>query len=90
MSDLKIVEENGWVLEYVKNQTPEICLVAVKHKGYALQFVKEQTPEICFIAIKQDKDVQQFVREEFKFLSKEEYEGLSLKEIQAKVPELFL
>ena len=34
-------------LQYVKEQTSEICMEAVKNNGYALQYVKEQTPEIC-------------------------------------------
>ena len=35
-SCLKIVRINGNALEYVKNQTPEICLAAVKQDGNAL------------------------------------------------------
>ena len=37
-----------------KNQTPDICLAAVKQDGYALQYVKEQTPDICLAAVKQN------------------------------------
>jgi hypothetical protein len=33
------VKQNGLALEYVKEQTPEICLEAVKQDGYALQYV---------------------------------------------------
>jgi hypothetical protein len=37
------------VLYFVKEQTPEVCLVAVSNSnsGDALYYVKEQTPEIC-------------------------------------------
>jgi hypothetical protein len=42
------------VLQFVKEQTPEICIEAVKQIGYALEFVKEQTPEICLLAVKQN------------------------------------
>ena len=41
-------------LRMTKEQTPEICLEAVKQYGLALQYVKEQTPEICLKAIKND------------------------------------
>ena len=33
-------------MQFVKEQTPEICLAAVKQNIFALKFVKEQTPEI--------------------------------------------
>ena len=42
-------------LQRVKDQTPEICLAAVKQNGCALRFVKEQTKEICLAAVKQDR-----------------------------------
>ena len=41
-------------MQYVKEQTPEICLEAVKQNGYALEYVQEQTPEICLEAVKQN------------------------------------
>ena len=44
--DLKAVKQNGYSLQFVKKQTPEICLAAVKQNGYSLQFVKNQTPEL--------------------------------------------
>ena len=33
------VKQNGDALQYVHNQTPEICEAAVKENGYALQYV---------------------------------------------------
>jgi hypothetical protein len=38
-------------LQYVNDQTPEICLAAVTRDGWALQFVEVQTPEICLAAV---------------------------------------
>ena len=52
--DLEAVKKNGWFLEYVKNQTPEICMAAVKQNGEALEFVQNQTPELCMAAVKQN------------------------------------
>ena len=37
---LMVVRENPRNLEFVKNQTPEICLEAVKRDGYSLEYVK--------------------------------------------------
>jgi len=33
--------------KFVKEQTPELCLAAVKNYGRVFKYVKEQTPEIC-------------------------------------------
>ena len=54
----------GDVLLYVKEQTPEICLKAVKQNGLALYFVKEQTPEICLAAVKQNGYAVEFVEKQ--------------------------
>jgi hypothetical protein len=36
---LKAVENDGYALQYVKEQTGAICLKAVENKGYALKYV---------------------------------------------------
>lgn len=41
-------------LEYIKNQTEAICLVAVKKDGGALRYVENQTEKICLAAVKQN------------------------------------
>ena len=46
---LTAVTQNGWLVRYVKEQTPEICLAAVKQNGWTLEYVKKQTPEIYLL-----------------------------------------
>jgi hypothetical protein len=58
---LLAVKQKGYALQYVKEQTPEICMEAVKENGYALQYVKEQTPEICMEAVKENGYALQYV-----------------------------
>jgi len=60
------VHQNGYVLEYVKNQTEEICKLAVQHHGYALKYVKEQfkTEEICKLAVQQYGLALEYVKEQ--------------------------
>lgn len=48
----------------MKDQTPEICLEAVRTNGYAIQYVKERTPEICLAAVKQNGLVLQLIPEQ--------------------------
>jgi tryptophan 2,3-dioxygenase len=50
---LEAVKKNGKELFYVKEQSPEICLEAVRHDGH-LFIVKEQTPEICLEAMRRN------------------------------------
>jgi len=42
MTDLEMVTQYGWALEYIKQQTPEICMAAVTQYGYALKYVEEK------------------------------------------------
>lgn len=59
-----LVQEDPFALAYVKEQTPEICMAAVKQKGAALRFVKNQTPEICLAAVRQFGYALEFVKEQ--------------------------
>ena len=58
---LKAVKRNGYALQFVNEQTPEICLEAVKQYGNALGYVINQTSEICLEAVKQDGYALRFV-----------------------------
>lgn len=49
---LKAVRYNGHAIDYVKEQTLELCIEAVKQNGYALQSIKNQFRPICLEAIK--------------------------------------
>jgi hypothetical protein len=49
--DLLRVKKDGMILEFIENQTMEICLAAVNQNGWALTFVKKQTLEICMVAV---------------------------------------
>lgn len=61
---LEAVKQNGYALQYVKDQTEEICLEAVKQNGYALQYVNEQTEEICLEAVKKNGCALEYVKDQ--------------------------
>ena len=61
MNDLERVQQNGWDLQFVKEQTAEICLAAVQQDGRALKYVKNQTPEICLAAVTQNGYALEYV-----------------------------
>ena len=65
-------------------------LEKVKKDGWALEFVQEQTPELCLAAVKKDKVAIMYVSKKFDFLFQKKFKKMSLKEIRAEVPELFL
>lgn len=52
-SDLEKVQQDGLALQFVKKQTPEICMAAVQKNGCALQYVKKQTQKLCMAAVQQ-------------------------------------
>lgn len=58
---LKAVEQDGYALQYVKDQTEAICLKAVERHGYALRYVKDQTEAVCLKAVEQEPYALQFV-----------------------------
>ena len=51
-------------LRYIKNQTDEMCLEAVKINLFALNCVKKQTDEICLEAVKHDGLALQYVKDQ--------------------------
>jgi hypothetical protein len=64
---LEAVKEYGDALQYVNNQTENICLEAVKQK-----YVKNQTENICLEAVKKDGYALQYVNENiFKNMTEE-------------------
>ena len=40
-------KQNGNALQYVKEQTPEMCLKLLNRMEWLLEYVEEQTPEMC-------------------------------------------
>jgi len=58
---LEILKKDGRVLQFIKNQTREMCIVACQYDGWALEFVNEQTEEICIIACESDSYMLNFV-----------------------------
>ena len=65
---IEMLSQNGMVLKFVKNQTEEICTIAVKQNSFALSYVKQQTEKLCKIAVKNDTtgDVLNYVEDRFK------------------------
>jgi hypothetical protein len=76
---LVAVKQSGYILRFVKDQTPEICLAAVKENSYALQYVKEQTPEICLEAVRKNGDALKYVD---KSIFDKEEKVLTVREIE--------
>jgi hypothetical protein len=61
---LAAVKQNGDSLQYVREQTEDICLAAVKQNGDSLRYVREQTEDICLAAVKQNGYSLRYVREQ--------------------------
>ena len=53
---LEKVMEDGYSLQYVREQKFKIILAAMKQNFHALQFVREEAEEMCLAAVKQNGD----------------------------------
>lgn len=51
---LEEVRQDGRALQYIPEQTEEICICAVSHVPEMLYMVRKQTPQICLEAVKRN------------------------------------
>ena len=86
----QVIELNGFYLQYVKEQTNEMCILAVQRYGSALQYVNEQTEYICKLAVQQDGSTLKYVKEqthEICILAIQQY-CHALKYVKIQTPEI--
>ena len=62
---IDILPKNAEVLKYIKNQTEELCILAVKKLGCAFKYVNEQfrTEDMCILAIKHNGWTFEYMKE---------------------------
>lgn len=84
------VNRNRYALQYVINQTPEICLAAVQQNGYTLQYVKEPTPEIYLEAVRENGLALQFIYNQTSeiCLAAVQQNGLALQFVKKQNPKI--
>ena len=63
-SAIKAVEQDGFALQFVSEQTEAICVKAVEQDGFALRYVAEQTEAICIKAVEQKGYALRYVSEQ--------------------------
>jgi hypothetical protein len=87
---INIIEDDGLALQFIKEQTEEICKLAVQQDGVALQYVKEQSKEICKLAVQQDGDALEYVKEQSEEICKlaVQHDGFALKYMKEQTEEI--
>jgi hypothetical protein len=87
-----MIEKNPDILKYIKNQTPDICLAAVKQDGMTLQYVQSQTPDICLAAVEQTGMALQYVQSQTPdiCLAAVKQDGMALQYVQSQTPDMCL
>jgi hypothetical protein len=55
--------KNPLAIMCIKDQTPELCIRAVKDHFLALRYIKKQTPILCIEAVRSSKDAIVYVKE---------------------------
>ena len=86
------VQQDGMALQYVEEQTLEICMAAVQQDGRALQCVEEQTLEICMDAVQENGLALEYVKEQTPeiCLAAVQQNGHALKYVKEQTPEICL
>lgn len=84
----KEFKRNVLLLQFIEEQTEDICLDAVKRNGLALQFVKKQTQKICMMAVQQNGLALQYVKEQTTEinLAAVQQNGLALRWVNKQTP----
>ena len=52
--DILAVKQHWCALEYIENQTEELCRMAINQNEYAIQYVINQTEELCRLAVEKN------------------------------------
>jgi len=83
---LRRVKQNWYALQYIHNQTEEICIEAVKQDWDALKYVHNQTEAICIEAVRQNQSALQYVN---KSIFEKEIKEYTMEQLQEKLWETF-
>lgn len=91
----KIISKKPLLINFIKEQTDELCKIAVGQFGIALKYIINKTPELCKIAVNSRGIALEFVPEELqteeicKIAVKENGYALKFVHKQFKTPELY-
>lgn len=66
MDEKQILKKDGLALANIKNQTEELCCIAVRQNGRALRYVHNQTEKICLAAVRSNALVLEYVENQTK------------------------
>lgn len=58
------VAKNPYNIQYVREQTEELCKLAVQIYPYTIKYVKDQTEELCKLAVENNGYAIEYVREQ--------------------------
>lgn len=71
ITDFSNIDDDDWisifkhdygVLKHIKNQTNEMCILAVQNDGCALQYINNQSEEICILAVQNNPLALRYVK----------------------------
>ena len=67
---IEILKNDSSAINYIKNQTPELCALAIQLNSYALKYIKNQykTEDICKLAVEKNGNALKYVIDQTKEL----------------------
>jgi hypothetical protein len=75
-NDLEWLHLSPHNLQYVRKQTEELCLIAIKKDPKCLMYVRKQTLDLCLAAIKIKPEAAKYIK--YEDLPEEDAEYLKL------------
>jgi hypothetical protein len=60
--NMALVHADSSNIQYIQDQTPEMCMLAVKRDSSNIQYIQDQTPEMCMLAVKRDSSNIKYVK----------------------------
>ena len=61
----KIVQQNGRVIQFVKEPSEELQRLAVQQNGFAIKYIKELSEEVQRLAVQQNGNAIEYIKEPF-------------------------
>ena len=61
----KIVQRNGFVIQYIKEPSEEVQRLAVQQNGFVIKYIKEPSEEVRRLAVQQNGHAIKYIKEPF-------------------------
>lgn len=58
---IKVIKKDWRNIQFIENQTIDLCELAIRTSAQAIRFIKNKTDELCLLAVKMSPETIEFV-----------------------------